>query len=1030
MKTHLVRKFITAACVCLSLSASAKAQLSSSAYRVLGQLDLRQNGINGVQGVELFGPSSVAVDARDGQVHLYIADAMNSRVLGWQDVQSYQAGDVPGIVLGQPGLAYSGPLGIGVKGFNSPVKAFWLSIAVDPTTGNVYVADYGNSRVLRFPAPFQNTSRVEPDAVYGQANFSSRNPNPFGITKSSLNGPRSLAFDSVGNLWVADTGNHRILRFNAGTLNDPNPEADLIIGQKDFNSGNSNRGSGGVSASGFDTPIGLAVDAQNNLYVADFNNTRVLKFAAPLNSDASAVAVLGEANFTTRGVPVQASAVTLAGPTGVAVDAAGKLYVAVPNDNRVLVFPPGATSGSPAKDVLGQTNFSGTLANTGAFPLASAGTLFSPNDVKVDASGNIYVTDTANNRVVQFPPSNPPAANVATRVWGQSDFVCTGPNRIKPGSINGPYKIAIDYSQTPFAFYVSDTNNNRVLVWKDATAVGNGAAADLVIGQPDFRTGIANVDTRGGAIPSRTSLSAPKGIVVDSSGNLYVADSGNHRVLRYPRPVSQSGRIAPDVVLGQADFNSAGSAAINAASLKSPSGVIIGPDGDLFIADSGNNRVLEFAAGVGNRAAAIRVYGQTDFLTGGAPSAVSAVTLASPQGLFVDASFNLYVADYGSNRVLIFPNVRNAPPMGASAAVVIGQDQFNSTSGGKGTRLNGPADVAVDSGGHIYISDNGNHRVLIFSSLLFLPNSGGTATGVVGQSGLSGTAPNWNSPDGLATPEGLYRPVGLYLDRRDTLYVGDVGNNRVVHFLKAAAAVNAATLQASVPVAQGGLVTLFGASLADNPGSASGVPWPATLQNRQVVINDGPAAPLLFVGPGQINFQMPWAAPIGSGRLAVRYADSNELLASAKITVSAASPGFFTATQDGKGQGAVFNEDGTLNGPTSPAARGRVIQLFGTGQGPVVPAVPDGAAAPSDALVNTAAVPTSDGNTCLNNQPSVCVAIGSTFGDIQFSGLAPGLVGIWQVNVKIPVNALTGNAVPVRALINGVPSNIISVAIK
>lgn len=1020
MKSLSFRIVLLLACAC-----AVQAQLSRSAYRVLGQPDLRQNGVNMVQGVELFAPSGVTVDTRDGPVYLYIADTRNSRVLAWRDARSYQMGDPPTLTLGQPGPQYSNPMGIGAKGFNAP-----LGLAVDPTTGNLYVADFGNNRVLRFPAPFANPTRVEPDAVYGQPDYNSRNPNPAGITKNSLNKPQAVACDSMGNLWVADTGNNRILRFPAAVLNSPIPPgADSVIGQKDFNSGDANRGTRVVSASGFEVPAGLVFDQQNNLYVSDFNNTRVLKFAAPLgpgNPDPAASTVFGEPNFTTRGVPPQASSASLAGPVGLAVDAAGTLYVAVPNDNRVMVFAPGAPSGGPATNVLGQSDFATTLANANVFPRASPNTLAGPSDVRVDPGGNVYVADTGNNRVLAFPPGS----KSATRVWGQTDFAANGANGIKPGSINAPYKIAIDYSQTPFALYVSDRSNHRVLGWKDAVRFRNGDPADLVIGQPDFRTAIPNVDTRGSTTPARTSLAFPNGIVVDLAGYLYVADSGNNRVLRYPRPVNQSGRISPDVVLGQADFNSSVSAAVSAASLSAPAGLAIGPDGNVFVADRGNNRVLEFPASAGTRASAIRVYGQPNFTSSVAPSTVSAQTLASPQGVFVDASYNLYVADAGANRVLFFPNTQSAPPTGMAAAFVIGQDRFDSTGGGSGTNFRAPADVAIDSSGNIYVSDNGNNRVLVFTSLVFLPVSGATAAGVIGQRDLAGTAPNWNSSDGLATPEGLSAPLGLLVDRRDTLYVGDAGNNRVVHFLKPAVVVNAAHFQVSVPVAQAGLVTLFGAGLSEGSDSAAGVPWPFALVNREIVFNDVIKVPLLFVGPTQANFQVPSAAPIGSDRVAIRLSDTGELVAGGSVLVAASSPGLFTASQDGKGQGAILNQDKTLNGPSSPAPKGSVISLFGTGQGQVSPAVADGTPAPLDPLATTVAVPTSDGKTCLASQPSVCVAVGNSFGDIQFSGLAPGFVGLWQINVKIPQDVTAGNAVPVRAVINGTPSNIVTVAIR
>jgi uncharacterized protein (TIGR03437 family) len=185
------------------------------------------------------------------------------------------------------------------------------------------------------------------------------------------------------------------------------------------------------------------------------------------------------------------------------------------------------------------------------------------------------------------------------------------------------------------------------------------------------------------------------------------------------------------------------------------------------------------------------------------------------------------------------------------------------------------------------------------------------------------------------------------------------------------------------------------------------------------------------VSPGQINFQVPSSANIGQNSISVRLADTGELLAGGPLLVAANSPGFFTLSQDGKGQAAARNQDGiTVNGPSNPAPRGSVISLYGTGQGQVSPAVPDGAGAPGSPPASTVAVPTSDAGTCLNQQPSVCVAIGTTFGNIQFSGLAPNYVGLWQLNVQIPMNAPTGAAVPVRVVINSTTSNLFTIAIK
>jgi uncharacterized protein (TIGR03437 family) len=335
----------------------------------------------------------------------------------------------------------------------------------------------------------------------------------------------------------------------------------------------------------------------------------------------------------------------------------------------------------------------------------------------------------------------------------------------------------------------------------------------------------------------------------------------------------------------------------------------------------------------------------------------------------------------------------------------------------------------LDSNGNVYVSDSGNHRVLGFPSLIFLPLAGATAMSVVGQPELAGNTPNWNSADGLATPQGLFSPIGLYMDRRDTLYVGDIGNNRVVHFLKPASVTHAANNQSGIPLARGSLAVFQGSGLADSEENAPGRPLPLALSGRELVVNDLLPAPVSSMSPAQINFQVPSNAPLGIARLAVRVVETGELIAGSPVALATSSPGLFTTSEDGRGQGRILNEDGTPNSASNAALKGSTIKIFGTGQGPVSPPVPDGEEAPAEPAVNTVAVPTSDGQACLSRQPSVCVAIGTTFGEIQFSGLASGEVGMWLITVKVPVNAPSG-VVPLRALINGAPTNIVSVAIR
>ena len=123
-------------------------------------------------------------------------------------------------------------------------------------------------------------------------------------------------------------------------------------------------------------------------------------------------------------------------PGGLAVDGSGNLYVAVPADNRVLIFSTSTTLGGAAKSVLGQSDFATTTANTGAFPQASPNSLSGPSDVKVDQNGNV---SGGGYRRTTGCWSFRPTRNRASRVWGQSDFVSNGANQIKPASINFPY---------------------------------------------------------------------------------------------------------------------------------------------------------------------------------------------------------------------------------------------------------------------------------------------------------------------------------------------------------------------------------------------------------------------------------------------------------------------------------------------------------------------------------------------------------------------------------------------------------------
>jgi sugar lactone lactonase YvrE len=460
----------------LTLVAPSYAQISSSAFRVLGQPDLRRNSFNSVDGSEFRAPSGVALDTRSGMLRLYIADFGNHRVLGWADAQSFQNGQPADVVLGQRNLQQSSPFGIGNPGFNGP-----SALTVDPNSGNVYVADTANHRVLRFEDPFANRDRVEPSRVYGQPNFNSNTANNGGLSARTLRGPVGVRFDAAGNLWICDTGNHRLVRYSRAALDSDNAEADLVLGQDAFTEGGTNSTSNQVTAKGFNTPLSLAFHADGSMYVADTQNARVLVFQAPFQTGEDAVRVIGQPDFTSRTVPPTITPSAMRGPNSVFLTASGNLLVAVQAENRVLVFEGIAAAGpQPAANrALGQPLLTSDFSNVNTAPLASANGLSGPGDVIADPNGNIYVADSANHRVLVYTPG----ASQASRVLGQVDFTRNTQNRVSRGSMGAARDVVVDYSDPDFPVYVSDPDNSRILFWRASVLFRSGDPADGVIGQ-------------------------------------------------------------------------------------------------------------------------------------------------------------------------------------------------------------------------------------------------------------------------------------------------------------------------------------------------------------------------------------------------------------------------------------------------------------------------------------------------------------------------------------------------------------------
>jgi sugar lactone lactonase YvrE len=158
---------------------------------------------------------------------------------------------------------------------------------------NLWVTLYGNNRALRFNAPF--TSGMNASKVLGQADYISGDANRgIAVADNSLFHPESIGLDSTGNIWIADSDNNRVLRFNTPLTN--GMSADRVLGQADFVSNSPNQG-GAIDASTLDYPAGIVFDSAGDIWVSDKKNNRIFKYEKPISSGENAKAVLGQINF-------------------------------------------------------------------------------------------------------------------------------------------------------------------------------------------------------------------------------------------------------------------------------------------------------------------------------------------------------------------------------------------------------------------------------------------------------------------------------------------------------------------------------------------------------------------------------------------------------------------------------------------------------------------------------------------------------------------------------------------------------------
>ena len=370
------------------------------------------------------------------------------------------------------------------------------------------------------------------------------------------------------------------------------------------------------------------------------------------NGQAADIA-LGAPDLNTAG-NVTISASRFNGPTAICTDpTSGKVFVVIYNESRILRFTSeqSVTTDGVAEAVFGQPDFTTAVGNIGGI---SASTLWQAEGCAIDSAGNLFVTDTNNNRVLRYDnAATKPSGAAADGVLGQPDFTSTAA-ATTASSLGGGllYGITIDGNDS---LYVADIGNNRVLRFDNAASKANGGAADGVLGAPDFTTpGVVST--------TASTFVQVYGLAVDSAGNLFVADDGSHRILRFDNAASKPNGAAADGVLGVPDFTTVGSLAVSASTFGDEIFNLFVYADTLYVPDFSNNRVLIFndAANKANGADADYVLGQPDF-TSSAP-ALSASGFEGPAGVGVnEIEGYLLVSDYYHDRVMGFYNAELLP---------------------------------------------------------------------------------------------------------------------------------------------------------------------------------------------------------------------------------------------------------------------------------------------------------------------------------------------------------------------------------
>jgi sugar lactone lactonase YvrE len=524
-----------------------------------------------------------------------------------------------------------------------------VDVAAD-LSGNLFIVDYANHRILKRDA-YGSISAVAGNGLRG---FSG-DGGP--ATVAQLDTPNGVFVDAFGALFIADTNNARIRRV------DPDGTITTVAGSGLAGFG----GDGGpASVAMLNVPSGVHVDDGGNLYIADTAN-HCIRRVDPTGT-ITTVAGVGTAGFSGDGGPARSA--HLRSPFGVFVDRQGAIWVPDYGNERLRCV---ATDGTIA--TVAGTGTPGFAGDGGA---AIAAQLRGPTEVGEDAHGNFYVSDLGNRRVRRITP----AGRIDTLAGNGTAGFSGDAGPARSAQLLLPSDVCVDERST----YIADTRNHRIRRIDEREIITTVAG----IGRAGF-------GGDGGAALAAT-LNQPASVISDDAGGIFFADKGNHRIRR----VYANGRIATIAGNGTAGDAPDGGTA-DALLLNGPTGLALSESGELWIADTLNHRIRRL--NLDGTVSVVAGAGAPGY-SGDAGSARLA-HLNTPLGLALAASGDLYVADSGNNRIRRIDGRGIITTVAGTGTPGFGGDGGPATD----ARLNGPSGLAFDPAGDLYIVDALNRRI-------------------------------------------------------------------------------------------------------------------------------------------------------------------------------------------------------------------------------------------------------------------------------------------------------------------------------